>query len=161
MSRGSLIIIGFFCALLSGVLGLVTTASGDTPPMGYLGGFTMSAFFACASAACLFESGRWITTRITAGGIALVVAFTLISGLSSAEEMPRRIGKVVAFGLMGAACGYYSVTGKYPDDMPMSEFFAQPAQKSKKKRPQRKRSYDNVNAAMTTNRSSSFRSPFT
>ncbi len=147
MSRGSLVIIGLFSALLSGVLALVTVVSGDSTPMGYFGGFVLSAFFACVTAACLFESGRWITTRITAAGIALVVAITIITGLSSAEEMPRRIGKVVAFGLMGAACGYYAVTGKYPDDMPMSEFFAQPAQQSqkkrrKKKRPQRKRSYD-------------------
>lgn len=146
MSRGSEIAIGLVAALLAGVQILIAFTSGDEAPIGFFGLFIFGLFAGCVAAACLFKTGRWLTTRISAGGISLAIAFGVISFLMSDEPMPRRIGKLVGFGALGVACGWYAVTGKYPDDMPMSEFFAQPEKARKKKRrkkkPRRRREYD-------------------
>lgn len=146
MSRGSEIVIGLVAGLLAAVLMLVAFVSGDTVPIGFLGVFVMSLFFVCVSAACLFETGRWLTTRITAGGIALVIIAAAVSDLASGEWAVGQIGKKLILVLLGIACGFFAVTDRYPDEMPLSGFFTQPKKaqprKRKKKRPRRQYDYE-------------------
>ncbi len=133
MSRGSEIVIGLFAALVAGVLCLIAFSAGDDSPVGFFPQFVMSLFFACVAAACFFETGRWLTTRITTAGIAGVMVIGIVIGLSSDDTIPSKLGQTALVLALSGTCGYYAVTGRYPDDMPMSDFFAQPSNRSKKK----------------------------
>ncbi|QDT37604.1 hypothetical protein Pan189_19840 [Stratiformator vulcanicus] len=113
---------------------MITAVNGHQIPAGYLGGFAFSGFLACVAALCLVEKGRWITGRVVAAGIALGAAAAVFGDLTSAEAKPMdNIGLYIFFVPVGLACAFFAITGNYPEEMPLSEVFARPRKKRKKK----------------------------
>ncbi len=134
MSRVSQILIGIICLLLAAAL-FASSQLDDAAktPAGIGGLIAFGIFFAFLGVSCTFTWGRPVTTRITAGTIALSVLGW--AGFVAVEGTFKTLAPLGSFGTIGAlfsaplwiaiaiAAGTYCVTGNYPYHFPLGDVF--------------------------------------
>lgn len=132
MSRGSRIAIGIVCLMCALTFGLLSPLLGQQAPIGFWGILGTAVFFGVAAMACLVEKYSHITSRITAGGLCLIIMCLAGGMIMDGDFNPAALLIVV----VGLGAGFYAATGQYPNQLPLANVFggeASPPKKKKKK----------------------------
>jgi hypothetical protein len=98
MSRGSELVIGFICLMLSAVWFILAPITGPTAPIGIWGILLAATLAGVIGFACVLTWGRPVTTRIAAGGlcVAMIASIVAIALSDDPEIGAMKFAEIVA-----------------------------------------------------------------
>ena len=150
-SGGSVKVLGIFFAMGSVLLAVLAFYLGEDQKEMSWGMLGFAVVQAVIASACLFETGRAVTGRITAA-IGVVVCLGLfIGGMlnlfdpqttevqltddTAVRLKQRPLGMMFCVGIVGVGAAYYAVYGRFPEKWTFDELFRWPDATSSKRKP--------------------------
>ena len=121
MSRGSEIVIGILCLLLSAVFFILAPITGPTAPIGVSGILLSAAVAGMIGISCVTTWGRPMTSRIAAGCLCLAMLALAVGIMFSNKS---EVKAIIFAGTIALMSGVYCCSGLYPSWLPLSRVFS-------------------------------------